>query len=124
MSLTLTDAVPANRAYTATQSDPDLTVWKDVATNTYPSGAGVATLSLKENAQTGVARLTGKLTVPQMDTVDPTTVAFSCLGTFEIVLPNRASLQHRKNLKAMLIDFLGDGVVTSAVESFVHPTAV
>lgn len=121
MSLTLTDAVPANRTYTATQSSPDLTIWKDVVTNTYPSGAGVASISCKENAE-GTFRISGKLVLPAMDAVDVTSVSFSTLGSFEIVLPNKASLQRRKDLKAMLIDFLGDAVVTAAVENFTHPT--
>lgn len=121
MSLTLTDAVPANRTYTATQSSPDLTIWKDVVTNTYPSGAGVASISCKENAE-GTFRISGKLVLPAMDAVDVTAVSFSTLGSFEIVLPNKASLQRRKDLKAMLIDFLGDAVVTAAVENFTHPT--
>lgn len=121
MSLTLTDAVPANRTYTATQSSPDLTVWKDLATNTYPSGAGVASLSVKEGA-TGTVRVTGKLVLPAMDGVDATVKAFETLGSFEMVFPNRASLQRRKDQKAMLLDFLGDAVVTAAVETFTHPT--
>lgn len=121
MSLTLTDAVPTNRTYTATQSDPDLTIWKDLTTNTYPSGAGVASLSVKENGN-GTVRITGKLVLPAMDSVDPTVKAFETLGSFEMVFPNRASLQRRKDQKAMLIDLLGDAVVTAAVENFTHPT--
>jgi hypothetical protein len=121
MSLTLTDAVPANRTYTATQSDPDLTIWKDLVTNTYPSGAGVASLSCKENSS-GTFRITGKLVLPAMDAVDTTVKSFETIGSFEIVFPNRASLQRRKDQKAMLIDFLGDAVVTAAVENFTHPT--
>lgn len=121
MSLTLTDAVPANRTYTATQSDPDLTVWKDLVTNTYPSGAGVASLSVKENSN-GTTRITGKLVLPAMDAVDATVKSFETIGSFEMVFPNRASLQRRKDQKAMLIDFLSDAVVTAAVENFTHPT--
>jgi hypothetical protein len=121
MSLTLTDAVPANRTYTATQSDPDLTIWKDLATNTYPSGAGVASLSCKENAN-GTFRVTGKLVLPAMDSVDATLKSFETIGSFEMVFPNRASLQRRKDQKAMLSDFLLDAVVTAAVENFTHPT--
>lgn len=121
MSLTLTDSVPANRTYTATQSDPDLTIWKDLATNTYPSGAGVASLSCKENSN-GTFRVVGKLTLPAMDSVDATVKSFETIGSFEMVFPNRASLVRRKDQKAMLIDFLGDAVVTAAVENFTHPT--
>ncbi len=121
MSLTLTYAVPANRTYTATQSDPDLTIWKDLATNTYPSGAGVASLSVKENSS-GTTRITGKLVLPAMDAVDATVKSFETIGSFEMVFPNRASLQRRKDQKAMLIDFASDAVVTAAVENFTHPT--
>lgn len=132
MSLTLTDAAstPVNRTYNATQSNPDLTIWKDFATNGgYPVGAGVASLSVKENG--AVVRVTGKLVLPTMETISGETElgyaavptkAFECLGSFDLVFPNRSSLQNRKDLKAMFIDLLGDAVVTSAVENFVHPT--
>jgi len=123
MSLTLTDAAgtPVNRVFTAIQSNPDLTIWKDLVTNTYPSGAGVATLSVKENAA-GTTRVVAKLTLPAMDSVDATIKAFETIGSFEMVFPNRASLQRRKDQKAMLADFLSDAIVTAAVESFTHPT--
>lgn len=121
MSLTLTDSVPTNRTYVATQSDPDLTIWKDLTTNTYPSGAGVASLSVKENAS-GTIRISGKLVLPAMDAVDATVKSFETLGSFEMVFPNRASLVRRKDQKSMLIDFLSDAVVTAAVETLTHPT--
>lgn len=121
MSLTLADAVPANRTYTATQSDPDLTIWKDLATNTYPSGAGVASLSVKEGA-TGTTRVAGKIVLPAMDAVDATVKSFETLGSFDMVFPNRASLQRRKDQKAMLIALISHAVVTAAVENFTHPT--
>lgn len=123
-TLTLTDAAgtPVNRSFVSTQSDPDMTVWKDLATNTYASGAGVASLSCKENAA-GTFRVTGKLVLPAMDAVDATIKSFETLGDFSFVLPNRASLQRRKDLKAMLLDFMGDAVVTAAVENFTHPSA-
>jgi hypothetical protein len=57
-----------------------------------------------------------------MDAIDATLKSFETLGSFEMVFPNRASLQRRKDQKAMLADFLGDAVVTAAVENFTHPT--
>lgn len=125
-TLTLTDAAgtPVNRSYPLVQTTPDLSVWKDYATNSgVPAGAGVASLSLRENSA-GTNRLTGKLVLPSMETLDGATYAtkaFECIGSFDLVFPARASLQNRKDLKAMLIDLLSDAVVTSAVESFVHP---
>lgn len=133
-TLTLTDAAgtPVNRSFNSTESSPALTVWKDFATNGgYPVGAGVASLSVKENGN-GVTRVTGKLVLPTLEGVagddeggftPPPTKAFEALGEFSFVLPNRTSLQNRKDLKAMLLDFIGDAIVTAAVESYVHPSA-
>jgi hypothetical protein len=126
-TLTLTDAAgtPVDRSFPLVSFTPDLAVWKDYTTNSgVPAGAGVATLSLKENGN-GTNRLTGKLVLPSMETLDGATYAtkaFECIGSFELVFPARSSLQNRKDLKAMLKDLLSDAVVTSAVESFVHPT--
>jgi len=126
-TLTLTDAAgtPVNRSFPLVSSSPDLAVWKDYTTNSgVPQGAGVASLSLRENGN-GTLRLAGKLVLPSMETLDGATYAtkaFECLGSFDLVFPGRASLQNRKDLKAMFIDLLGDAVVTSAVENFVHPT--
>lgn len=131
-TLTLTDAAgtPVNRSYPQVSTSADLTIWKDYATNGgYPNGAGVASLSLKENAN-GTMRLTGKLVVPELETVagdtglgftPAPTKAFENLGSFDLVFPSRSSLQQRKNLKAMFIDLISDAVVTAAVENFVHP---
>nr|QDH88063.1 MAG: hypothetical protein H1Rhizo27845e1082_000002 [Leviviridae sp.] len=125
-TLTLTDAAgtPVNRSFPLVSGSPDLSIWKDYTTNSgVPQGAGVASLSLRENGN-GTLRLTGKLVLPSMETLDGATYAtkaFECLGSFDLVFPGRASLQNRKDLKAMFIDLLGDAVVTSAVENFVHP---
>jgi hypothetical protein len=131
-TLTLTDAAgtPVNRSYPLVQASPDLAIWKDYTTNGgVPAGAGVASLSLKENAN-GVIRLTGKLVLPTMEAISgqtsagfaaTPTKAFECLGSFDLVFPPRASLQNRKDLKAMFIDLLGDALVTAAVENFAHP---
>lgn len=125
-TLTLTDAAgtPVNRSYPLVQSSPDLSIWKDYATNSgVPAGAGSASLSLRENAA-GTNRLTGKLVLPSMETLDGATYAtkaFECIGTFDLIFPARSTTQNRKDLKAMFIDLLSDALVTSAVENFVHP---
>lgn len=131
-TLTLTDAAgtPVNRSYPLVSFSPDISVWKDYATNGgYAVGAGTATLSLRENAN-GTVRVAGKLSLPTLESVSgddsngftpPPTKAFECIGSFDLAFPNRASLQNRKDLKAMLIDLISDALVTSAVENFVHP---
>jgi hypothetical protein len=125
-TLTLTDAAgtPVNRSFPLVQSSPDLSIWADYATNGNLSiGAGKASLSLRENGSNTI-RLVGKLVLPTMETGDSfpvPTKAFECIGDFNLVFPNRSSLQNRKDLKAMFIDLLSDALVTSAVENFVHP---
>lgn len=131
-TLTLTDAAgtPVNRSFPLVSSSPEISLWKDYATNGgYALGAGIASLSLKENSN-GTVRVTGKLTLPTLETVagddssgftPAPTKAFECIGSFDLVFPSRASLQNRKDLNAMFKDLLGDALVTSAVENFVHP---
>lgn len=131
-TLTLTDAAgtPVNRSFPLVSSQPGLSTWKDFATNGNLSiGAGSVTLSLKETSQ-GTIRVAGKLVLPTMETLSGDndlgfapvpTKAFECIGSFDLVFPSRASLQNRKDLNAMFKDLLGDALVTSAVENFVHP---
>lgn len=131
-TLTLTDAAgtPVNRSFPLVSQSPDLSIWKDYATNSgYALGAGTASLSLKENLK-GTFRLTAKLVLPTLESAagddsngftPAPTVAFECIGSADLVFPARASLQNRKDLKAMFIDLLSDALVTSAVENFVHP---
>jgi hypothetical protein len=131
-TLTLTDAAgtPVNRDFALVSTTPDLSVYKDYLTNGgYAIGAGVVTLSLKENGN-NTNRVTGKLVLPTLETAagdtesgftPAPTKAYECIGSFELVMPARASLQNRKDLKAMLKDLLGDALVTAAVEGFVHP---
>jgi hypothetical protein len=132
-TLTLTDAAstPVNRAFIGVLSNPDLCVWKDYTTNGgFPIGASVASLSVKENGS-GTIRVSGKLVIAVMETIsgdtdlgfDPVpTKAFEELGSFDLVFPARTSLQNRKDLKTMLIDFLSDAIVTAAVENAVRPS--
>lgn len=131
-TLTLTDAAgtPVARSFPLVATSPDLSIWKDYSTNSnYPAGAATASLSLKENSN-GTMRLAGKLVVPTMESISgdtglgftpPPTKAFECLASFDMAFPARASLQNRKDLKAMFIDFISDALVTAATESFVHP---
>lgn len=132
MSIILLDgeATPVSRTYTAVQSNPDLTIWKDYTTNGgFPVGAGSASLSVRENAA-GVNRVIGKIVLPTLETVagdisgftPAPTKAFDSITGFDLVFPNRTSLQNRKNARALLMALLMHAVTTAAVESFVRPS--
>jgi hypothetical protein len=121
-TITLTDAAgtPVNRSYPLVQASPDLAVWWDLTTNGgYPVLAGRASISVRTNAS-NVTRVTGKLVLPAPDSVIASEKAFEEIGSFEFVIPGTSSLQRRKDLKAMLRDLMGDALIDSAVESFVH----
>jgi hypothetical protein len=132
-TLTLTDATsptPVNRSFPLVSTTPEVSKYQDIATNgNLLIGAGIATLGLRETSN-GAVRIYGKLSLPTLEQVDgddsggyvpPPKKAFDSIGTFELVLPNRASLQNRKDLLAMLKDLIADALVTAAVESFVRP---
>lgn len=133
-TLTLTDAesTPVNRSYVGVSSSPDLAIWKDYATNSnYNLGAGVASVSVKENAD-GTVRVRAKLVTPILEVVDgddsagfvpPPKKAFEMISETVFVFPGRTSLQQRKNQRALQADLVGDAVMTAAIETFTRPTA-
>lgn len=71
-----------------------------------------------------------KVVVPTLEVTSPSTstgiqpaptLAYNLMATIEFVLPERSTLQERKNLLAYMKNLLATGTVTSAVESF-EPT--
>lgn len=92
-------------------------VW--MTSNAVYDGKQKATLSVKlpQNGST-VVRVTGKVTLPIMDTVDTTKKVAECVGTFELLLPKQASQTNRLDIRKELDTFLTNAVVTSAVQDF------
>ena len=129
-NITLTDAAatPVNHTYypQPVQGSP-IAKWVDRAGG-IALGFGTATYSLK--APTGASRawkLQVKLVLPVLEVTSPSTstgiqpaptLAYNLIANTEIVLPERSTLQERKDLLAMARDLLSDAVVTSGVENF------
>jgi hypothetical protein len=72
-------------------------------------------------------KVVAKLVTPVLEVTSPTTttgiqpgptLSFNLLATAEYVLPERSTLQQRKDLNAMFKDYLSDAVITAAVETF------
>jgi hypothetical protein len=77
-----------------------------------------ATLLVKEPKNgSNVARVSGKIVVPVMDTVDTTKKVGECICTYEFVLPKAATLTQRRDILAMAKSDLDHATVEAAVEN-------
>jgi hypothetical protein len=48
-------------------------------------------------------------------------VAYSLIGKVEMVLPNRSTLQNRKDLQAFIKNLMAQAVITKVVEEYERP---
>lgn len=131
-NLTLTDAAgtPVDHTFVPSLNTIELAAWQETGGGIIV-GIPVATLAMRINGN-NTCRVTGKLTLPVLETesgdgselgFEPAPqVAYELIGSFEFVMPARAVLQNRKDLRAMLADYMSDAVITAAVENFVRPT--
>lgn len=63
-----------------------------------------------------VARVTGKVVVPVMDVVDTSLKVGECIGTFELVLPKKATETQRLDTRKLLDTLLQNAVTTAAAQ--------
>lgn len=125
-NITLTDAAgtPVNRVYFPTQSGDGLINWQD-RTQAIFVGQNRLTVSQRlANKQTKTNKLSWKLETPILEQTSPSTatgiqpaptVAYTPLATLEFVLPDRMSLQERKDLLAQMRDLIDEAIVTNQV---------
>jgi hypothetical protein len=127
-NITLTDAesTPVNRVFKpyTPAGQSSMIAWRDSNQSIY---AGQAVLSVEQrvpNKQTRATKYLWRLETPILEVTSPSTssgiqpaptVAYSCWGELRLTLPDRASLQDRKNVLAMLRDLIDEAIVTSQV---------
>lgn len=123
----LTDGAttPVNRSFFPTLNAEGILQWRD---RTQPVFVGQNRLSVSQriaNKQSKATKVAWKLETPVLEQTStstttgvppPPTVAYIPLATVEFVLPDRCSLQERKDLLAMLRDLLGEAIVTTQVQ--------
>ncbi|DAD51342.1 coat protein [ssRNA phage Gerhypos.2_26] len=130
-NLTLTDAAgtPVNHTYVPQDCTSELATWNETAGG-ISIGMPQFTFSLKLGQNGQANKVSGKLTLPTLETVSGQdasgyvavpTLAYTCIGKFELTLPARATLQNRKDVRAMIQDALSDAIVTTAITSFERP---
>lgn len=126
-NIILTDAAatPVNRTYYPTQSADGLISWRDRTQAVFVGQNRLTVSQRMANRQTKATKLQWKLETPVLEQTStstttgvapPPTVAYTPLATIEFVLPDRASLQERKDLLAQVRDLLGEAIVTAQVQ--------
>lgn len=129
-NLTLTDAAatPVNHTYypQPDQFMTNLARWVDRGGG-IALGYPVATLLFRmPTRQSRAFKVSVKLVLPTLEVTSPSTssgiqpaptLAYNHIASAEYVIPERGTLQERKDLNALFKDLLGDAVVTAAVES-------
>lgn len=91
-------------------------------------GYPVVTMSLRQPSKgSRNYKLTAKVVTPVLEVTSPSTAtgiqpaptkAYDILMTVDMVLPERSTLQQRKDASAFLRNFLSNAVITNAVENF------
>lgn len=91
-------------------------------------GFPVVSLSMRQpTAGSRAWKLVGKVVVPTLEVTSPSTgtgiqpaptKAYDVLASFEMVLPERSTLQQRKDGLAFFRNFLANAVITTSVENF------
>lgn len=130
-SLTLTDATsptPVNRTFSPVNIDSlGVARWAD-RSGGIALGYPVASLHVRPpTKQSRVYKVQLKLVTPVLEVTSPSTAtgiqpaptkAYDLTTVVEMFLPERSSLQERKDILAMLRDFLSEAITTAAVEDF------
>lgn len=126
-SIVLTDAAstPVNRTFGPAKQDGILYTYHNRASGIM---AGYDALSVQTKLPGNGSRATTvsyKLSLPTLEQTSASTatgiqpaptVAYTCTGKLEFVMPERSTLQNRKDLLSMMRDLINEALVTEAVQ--------
>jgi len=118
---------PVNKTFTARRADTQLATWQDLSSG-LKIGFPTVTLSVNDSSSK-ITRITGRVVVPTLEVISGADggytpiprVAYECQAKIEFLLPNRCTLQERKNLHAFLAYFNTGTAFRSAVENYEAP---
>lgn len=119
-------ATPVNKTFTAKRADALLAVWKD-QTSGIAIGFPSITMSLKDANQ--ATHVETRVSLPVLEVVSGSDggytpspkVAYTMLAKQQFVLPNRSTLQNRKDIRAFARNFLADTAAINAIENLEAP---
>lgn len=127
-SLVLNDgqSTPVAKTFSARGADMQLAVWKDIASG-ISIGFPTVTISNKERSgSNGTYRVEARIAIPVLETISGDAggytpspkVAYTMFGKVELVSPNRATVQNRKDLRAFIANLMGHAVMTETFVDF------
>lgn len=120
---------PVARTFSARGADMKMALWTDISTGV-GIGMGRVTLSYNQDqSANGSYKVELRITIPVMEVISGSDggytpipkVAFNCFGKVEFVMPNRSSLQNRKDLIAFVKNALGAAVLSETVADYNPP---
>lgn len=128
-SLTLADgqATPVNKTFIPMDCTSALAVWTDRSSGI---GLGMPKLDLSVSVKSGQStKVRGTVAIPVMEVISGADggytpspkVAYTMRGKIDFELPERSTLQNRKDLRAFVRNYLADAVIQKAVEDFERP---
>jgi len=128
-NVTLTDSSSVNHTYTPVEAVP-LAKWKDLSSGLH-IGSPELSLGMRLPSRTAKTfKVSLKLVAPTLEVsgagsdtgFQPApTVAYNNIATVDLIMHERAGLEERQDLLALIRDALSDAVVTTAVTNFEKP---
>lgn len=126
-NITLTDAAttPVNHVMTPSTNGGGPLQWRDSNQAIYIGKARLSLVQRLADKQSKTTKISWKLETPILEVTSPSTssgiqpaptVAYTPLMNIEFVLPDRTTLQERKDLLAMTRDLIGEAIVTAQVQ--------
>ena len=119
-------STPVNHNFAPVNVIAGLAKWTD-RSGGINLGMPVATLAVRPpQGKSRSTKVSAKIVVPTLEVTAPSTStgiqpaptkAYDCFLNLEFVLPERASLQERKNILAYAQNFLAHAVMTAAVQT-------
>lgn len=129
-ALTLADgaSTPANHTFNPVNIDSSgVAKWAD-RSGGIALGYPVVTLSIRNpTVASRNYKIFGKVVTPVLEVTSPSTAtgiqpaptkAYDLIANFDLVLPERSTLQQRKDVLAYLKNVMAHAVITSAVQDF------
>lgn len=117
---------PVNKTFSPQDCTSALATWTDRSSG-IAIGFPELTLSVTRNSESH--KVVGKVVVPVMETISGDAggyapspkVAYAVTGKVEMVLPNRSTLQNRKDMQAFIKNLMSNAFMTKAIEEYERP---
>jgi hypothetical protein len=119
-------ATPVLHTFKPSQSKGDVLVWRDSTQSIYAGQFVLTCMQRVADRKTKTTKVTWKLETPVLEQTSPSTssgiqpaptVAYTPLATIEWVLPDRMTLQERKDLLALFRGLVSSSTTTDQVQN-------